>query len=111
MGVRAVDERLSIRETRDGGIRRLAVSGDLDAGAEPVLATALSATLDGTVGLLTVDVSGVPFISATALLEIAAAAEVVPVQLTGANRSVCRVAAILGLSHLVTIEIAAVSAA
>jgi hypothetical protein len=111
LGVRGVDERLSIRETRDGDIVRLVVSGDLDAGAERQLASALASVLDEPVGVIFVDVAGMPFVSATALLEIAAVAEIVPVKLTAANRTVSRMAAILGVAHLITIDVATTSAA
>ena len=111
MVFRTLDERLQIRVMHDGGIGRLAVTGDLDTGAEPRLTAALAGMLDQSVGLLVIDMGAATFISATALLEIAAVAEAVPVQLTGANHAVCRVAAILGLTHLISIDASAISAA
>ena len=111
MAVRMLDERLRIRAVHDGAIGRLAVIGDLDAGGEPQLADALAAMLDGSVGLLVLDMSSATFVSATALLEVAAVAETVPVQLTGAKHAVARVAAILGLTHLLSIDGSRTSAA
>lgn len=111
MAVRMLDERLRIRAVHDGAIGRLAVIGDLDAGGEPQLTDALAAMLDGSVGLLVIDMSSATFVSATALLEVAAVAETVPVQLTGAHNAVARVAAILGLTHLLSIDGSRISAA